>query len=140
MDGCSSIHLPNIIGCKQQVIGSILVMSPCVISDNRWTPSQRGRLAWLNDHTAGGYYKVLTSHYPFTALLTAKNSSISLCLARHKPVLSINPQTRTAVHAQNLIDDGRQLLTMWNKFQPWRTRVYTITIRPQRAPGICSNP
>ena len=24
-------------------------------SDNRWTPSQQGRLAWFNDHTAGGY-------------------------------------------------------------------------------------
>ena len=24
-------------------------------SDNRWTPSQRGRSAWFNDHTAGGY-------------------------------------------------------------------------------------
>jgi hypothetical protein len=25
-------------------------------SDNRWTPSQQGRSAWFNDHTAGGYY------------------------------------------------------------------------------------
>ena len=149
MDGCSSIHHLNFIGCKQRVNGSILVMSPCVISDNRWTPSQRGRLAWLNDHTAGGYSAYeqfrIGHYYKVAALLTAKNSSISSRrdTPKFQPVLSSQPKSaphEVTIPCENLIDDGCQLLTMWNKFQPWRT-LFTRSRSDHNAhpPGICSN-
>lgn len=112
------------------------------VSEEDWrgsmTIQQEGIQHMYEQFRIGHYYKVAT-------LLTAKNSSISSRrdTPKFQPVLSSQPKSaphEVTIPCENLIDDGCQLLTIWNKFQPWRT-LFTRSRSDHNAhpPGICSN-